>query len=45
MALRAICKAFQIELTDNREQAIQDANLDELNRLRDRILRLHTWPN
>ena len=42
--LRAVCRAFDIELTNERVEQLENASLDELIALRDAILRLRAWP-
>ena len=43
--LRALCEAFGIELTDDQEKQIADATLEQLDGLRDEIVRSRRWPD
>ena len=43
-AIRAICMAFTIELTTEREQFLNSATIEQLKTLRDVILESRVWP-
>ena len=42
-AIRAICTAFDIEVTTERQQFLSNATIEQLNTLRDNLLRSKEW--
>ena len=42
-AIRAICTAFDIEITTERQQFLSNATIEQLNTLRDNLLRSKEW--
>ena len=42
-AIRAICTAFDIEITTERQQFLSNATIEQLNTLRDNLLQSKEW--